>query len=89
MNYEFEHTGKIVALFIVIPVVMSIAVIAFIAIRQDMFEKRICYKTSPENAIGTMVAEDPCAKNIFTDIENSEMIARTDVTLKLLEGEQP
>lgn len=52
MNYKLEHTRKIVMLFIIIPVMVVIMVIAFIAIRQNMFEKRFYYTTSVQNAIG-------------------------------------
>lgn len=39
-------------MFIIIPLVVLIMVIAFIAIRQNMFEKRFYFRTSLENAIG-------------------------------------
>ncbi|MCK9584841.1 MAG: hypothetical protein M0R69_08050 [Candidatus Cloacimonetes bacterium] len=52
MNYKLEHTRQIVTMFIIIPVVVLIVVIAFIAIRQNMFEKRFYYSSSLENAIG-------------------------------------
>ncbi|MDI3503326.1 MAG: phospholipid/cholesterol/gamma-HCH transport system substrate-binding protein [Candidatus Cloacimonadota bacterium] len=52
MNYKLEHARKIVSLFIIIPVVVLILVVVFIAIRQNMFEKRYYYSTTLENAIG-------------------------------------
>ncbi len=52
MNYKLEHTRQIVYAFIIIPVVVLILTIVFIAIRQNMFEKRFFYSTSLENAIG-------------------------------------
>ncbi|MCB5252069.1 MAG: hypothetical protein RBR69_06340 [Candidatus Cloacimonadaceae bacterium] len=52
MNYKLDHTKKIVTLFITIPVLVIIMVIAFIAIRQNMFEKRFHYSTSLQNATG-------------------------------------
>ena len=52
MNYKLEHTRQIVYAFIIIPVVVLILTIVFIAIRQNMFEKRFHYSTSFENAIG-------------------------------------
>nr|MDK2850999.1 phospholipid/cholesterol/gamma-HCH transport system substrate-binding protein [Candidatus Cloacimonadota bacterium] len=52
MKYKLEHTRQIVFAFIIIPVVVLILTIVFIAIRQNMFEKRFLYTTSLENAIG-------------------------------------
>jgi phospholipid/cholesterol/gamma-HCH transport system substrate-binding protein len=52
MNYKLEHTRQIVSLFIIIPVVVLIVIVVFIAIRQNMFEKRFYYSTALENAIG-------------------------------------
>lgn len=52
MNYKLKHTGKIVTLFIIIPVLVLIAAIVLIAIKQNMFEKRYHYQSTLENAIG-------------------------------------
>lgn len=52
MNYKLEHTGKIVTLFIIIPVLVLIAAIVLIAIKQNIFEKRYHYQSTLENAIG-------------------------------------
>ncbi len=52
MNYKLDYTRRIVYAFIIIPVVVLVLTIVFIAIRQNMFEKRFTYHTSLENAIG-------------------------------------
>ncbi|MDD3535413.1 MAG: MlaD family protein [Candidatus Cloacimonetes bacterium] len=52
MNYKLEHTGKIVTLFIIIPVLVLIAAVVLIAIKQNLFEKRFHYQSTLENAIG-------------------------------------
>lgn len=52
MNYKLKHTRHIVMLFIIIPTVVLITTVVFIALKQNMFEKRFHYSSSLENAIG-------------------------------------
>lgn len=52
MNYKLKHTQHIVSLFIIIPVVVLITTVVFIALKQNMFEKRYHYYSSLENASG-------------------------------------
>lgn len=52
MNYKIKHTGQVVFLFVAIPVVLLLMAIVFVAIRQNMFEKRFHYYTALQDAIG-------------------------------------
>ncbi|MDZ4121195.1 MAG: MlaD family protein [Candidatus Cloacimonadaceae bacterium] len=52
MNYKIKHTRQVVFLFIAIPVVLLILAVAFIAIKQNMFEQRFYYYTSLQDANG-------------------------------------
>jgi len=52
MNYKLKHTRHIVTMFIIIPAVVLMVTIVFIAIRQNMFEKRYHFHSTLENAIG-------------------------------------
>ncbi|HPF08386.1 MAG: hypothetical protein PHU99_02860 [Candidatus Cloacimonetes bacterium] len=52
MNYKLKHTRHIVTLFIIIPALVLITTVVFIALKQNLFEKRFHYHSSLENALG-------------------------------------
>jgi phospholipid/cholesterol/gamma-HCH transport system substrate-binding protein len=52
MIYKLKHTRHIVTLFIIIPAVVLITTVVFIALKQNMLEKRYHYFSSLENAMG-------------------------------------
>ncbi|MDD2332514.1 MAG: hypothetical protein PHI68_07680, partial [Candidatus Cloacimonetes bacterium] len=52
MSYKIKNARQIVMLFVSVPVVLLITVLAFIAIKQNMFEKRFYYTTHLQDANG-------------------------------------
>ncbi len=52
MNYKIKYTRQIVTLFVTIPLVVLVTTLVFIAIKQNLFEKRFHYFSKLENAIG-------------------------------------
>lgn len=52
MSYKLKHTRQIVLMFITIPSFVLVMALVFIAIKQNMFEKRFHYFSTLENANG-------------------------------------
>jgi len=52
MSYKIKNAKQIVILFIVLPLALLITALAFIAIKQNMFEKRYYYTTLLQDANG-------------------------------------
>lgn len=52
MNYKIKHTQQVVILFVALPLVIIIAAVFMIAIRQNLFEKRHTFYTTLQNATG-------------------------------------
>ncbi len=52
MNYKIKHTRQVVFLFITIPAVLLIMAVVFVALKQNMFEKRFYYYTALQDANG-------------------------------------
>ncbi|HNX37676.1 MAG TPA: MlaD family protein [Candidatus Cloacimonadota bacterium] len=52
MNYKIRHTQRVVILFVAVPLVLLVATIVMIAIRQNLFEKRHTFHTTLQNATG-------------------------------------
>jgi len=52
MSYKTKHTKQIVYAFVVIPLALLIIVAVFIALKQNLFEKKYLYTTMLQNATG-------------------------------------
>jgi phospholipid/cholesterol/gamma-HCH transport system substrate-binding protein len=52
MSYKIKHAKQIVSAFIGIPVILLIATLVFIAIRQNLLEKKYIYHSIVANALG-------------------------------------
>ncbi len=52
MSYKIKHTRQVVFLFIAIPLVLLVLAVVFVAIKQNMFEKRFYYYTALQDANG-------------------------------------
>ncbi len=52
MNYKMRHTRQVVFLFIAVPLIILIMAVVFVALKQNMFEKRYYYYTALQDAIG-------------------------------------
>jgi ABC-type transporter Mla subunit MlaD len=52
MNYKIKYTKQIVYAFVILPIVLLILVAVFVAVRQNIFEKRFNYFTTLKNAVG-------------------------------------
>lgn len=52
MNYKIKYTKQIVYAFVVLPILLLITVAVFVALRQNLFEKRYSYYTNLKNAVG-------------------------------------
>lgn len=52
MSYKIKRTKEIVLVFVAVPLILALAVIALIAVRQRLFEKKFVFYTSLQNAVG-------------------------------------
>ncbi|MDP2172228.1 MAG: MlaD family protein [Candidatus Cloacimonadaceae bacterium] len=52
MKYKIKHTKQIVYVFVALPLVLLITAAVFIALRQNLFERKYIYYSTLENATG-------------------------------------